>query len=142
MEVYRKKLEKQKKICGWISLISFFSIIPICIICHFNEHADSLINVALIALVFSLKTHSSLKKALKNDEAIKKMYVLDTDERNIQISKMAANSALFISIGIFLVAAETACLFCNYTIVLTLIAAMVVLVTSYLLSMAYFRKKF
>ncbi|MBQ1519481.1 MAG: hypothetical protein IIZ53_06480 [Ruminococcus sp.] len=142
MEVYRKKLEKQKKICGWISLISFFSIIPICIICHFNEHADSLIHVALVALVISLITHSSLKKALKNDEAFKKMYVRDTDERYIQIGKMAANSALFISIGIFIAAAEAA-RWMNYRAVsLTLSLAAIMVTIIYMLSMAYFRKKF
>ncbi|HOC34086.1 MAG TPA: hypothetical protein PLH98_02445 [Ruminococcus flavefaciens] len=141
MEVYRKKLEKQKKICGWISLISFFSIIPIFIICHFNEHAVSLIHVALVALVISLITHSSLKKALKNDEAFKKMYVRDTDERNIQIGKMAANSALFISIGIFIAAAEAA-RWMNYRAVsLTLSLAAIMVTIIYMLSMAYFRKK-
>lgn len=141
MEEFRKKLEKQKKICGWISLISLLSFLPACIISHFYPRADRLIMFSCLMFVLALVQRSEINRALKNDKFFKKMYIKETDERNILIGKMSAKTALFISICLFALGAEAARIMGNLTAALTLIAAVLVLCTSYLLSMAYFRKK-
>ena len=141
MEEFRKKLEKQKKIYGWISLVSLLSFLPACIITHFYPRADYMISLSCSMFVYFLVLRSEINKVLKNDKSFKKMYIKETDERNIHIRKTAGNATIYICIILFTLAAGTARLFGNYTITLTLSAASVVLFTSYLLSMAYFRKK-
>ena len=81
-----------------------------------------------------------MRKAVKDDTALKQWYVRNTDERTIAVQRKAGNfTSLFtlFVLGISTIAAS----YINTTVYWTLGAAMGVYIIIYLGSLVYFNKK-
>ena len=91
-----------------------------------------ILSVAIFNLVRMLS-------ALSNEEKLKKMYIAETDERNILIGKQTCTSSLFISLMGIAFAALIASYF-NITVCLTLAAAVLFISLVLLCVRIYYNK--
>ena len=99
------KITLQKKI--WVYyLFSGICAVGVLLLTIFGKANDGFnATSGLLGALFAISFCNIIKirKALKNDEMLKQIYIRNTDERNIQISKEAANASFHaITIGIAL----------------------------------------
>lgn len=142
MKEFREKLEKKERyyslfMCS--AMLIFFG-------CNFlmesaSDFADGMIvgffsSVMAVMLIKLVSVHS----ALKNEDELKKMYIAETDERNIAIGKETAGTATVISMMCIALAAIVAG-FINVTVCITLEASLLFSVIITVSVRAYYNKK-
>lgn len=82
----------------------------------------------------------SCVKALKNEEKLQKMFVEETDERNIQIYKKSASTAFSVSLYLLMLAFIITALLNFTTIAITLFAVLAVIVFVRAGAMLFYKK--
>ena len=100
MEKFREKIKKRFWISTFVSLFVPFVLIALQIITKKDvDYASGMIygavSGALVTAVFNI---ARMYSALHNEEKLKKMYIEETDERNIMLNKETGNTALIISL--------------------------------------------
>ena len=100
MEKFRKKIKKRFWISTFVSLFVPLVLIALQIITKKDvDYASGMIygavSGALVTAVFNI---ARMYSALHNEEKLKKMYIEETDERNIMLNKETGNTALIISL--------------------------------------------
>ncbi|WP_303804869.1 hypothetical protein [Ruminococcus flavefaciens] len=100
MEDFKKKIQKRFWISTFVSLFVPFVLIALQIITKKDvDYASGMIygavSGALVTAVFNI---ARMYSALHNEEKLKKMYIEETDERNIMLNKETGNTALIISL--------------------------------------------
>lgn len=99
------KITLQKKIHGYY-LFSGICAVGVLLLTIFGKANDGFnATSGLLGALFAISFCNIIKgrKALKNDDMLKEIYIRNTDERNIQITKEAANASFHaIVIGIAL----------------------------------------
>lgn len=142
MKEFRERLKKKERyyslfMCS--AMLIFFG-------CNFlmesaSDFADGMIlgffsSVMAVMLIKLVSVHS----ALKNENELKKMYIAETDERNIAIGKETASTATVISMMCIALAAIVAG-FINVTVCITLAAALFFSAIITVSVRAYYNKK-
>lgn len=139
MEDFRKKLEKD--LIWYRMLIVLFLLLYIVLI--FID--KSKLNVSYFGMLggviaVAVMRYLVIRKAIKNDEKLRKMYVETYDERSIYVAYRASEMAIRISkLGLFL--AGIVASFFNMVVFNTLIAASLTVVIVYCIMSWYFGKK-
>lgn len=100
MEKFREKIKKRFWISTFVSLFVPLVLIALQIITKKDvDYASGMIygsvSGALVTAVFNI---ARMYSALHNEEKLKKMYIEETDERNIMLNKETGNTALIISL--------------------------------------------
>ncbi|WP_294410845.1 hypothetical protein [uncultured Ruminococcus sp.] len=100
MEKFRKKIKKRFWISTFVSLFVPLVLIALQIITKKDvDYASGMlygaVSGALVTAVFNI---ARMYSALHNEEKLKKMYIEETDERNIMLNKETGNTALIISL--------------------------------------------
>jgi hypothetical protein len=100
MEKFREKIKKRFWISTFVSLFVPLVLIALQIITKKDvDYASGMIygavSGALVTAVFNI---ARIYSALHNEEKLKKMYIEETDERNIMLNKETGNTALIISL--------------------------------------------
>lgn len=100
MEDFKKKIQKRFWISTFVSLFVPLVLIVLQIITKKDvDYASGMIygavSGALVTAVFNI---ARMYSALHNEEKLKKMYIEETDERNIMLNKETGNTALIISL--------------------------------------------
>ena len=100
MEKFRKKIQKRFWISTFVSLFVPLVLIALQVITKKDvDYASGMIygavSGALVTAVFNI---ARMYSALHNEEKLKKMYIEETDERNIMLNKETGNTALIISL--------------------------------------------
>lgn len=100
MEKFRKKIKKRFWISTFVSLFVPLVLIALQIITKKDvDYASGMIYGAVSgALVTAAFNIARIYSALHNEEKLKKMYIEETDERNIMLNKETGNTALIISL--------------------------------------------
>lgn len=98
MENFKLTLQKKIRVYLLFSVICAAGVLLLSIFGKANDgfNATSGLLGALFAISFC--NIIKVKKALKNDEMLKEIYIRNTDERNIQITKEAANASFHVII--------------------------------------------
>ena len=100
MEEFKKKLQKKL----WISTFCCMFVPVVLIVMQIITKKDvdyasgmiyGAVSGALVTAVFNL---ARMYSALHNEDKLKKMYIEETDERNIMLNKETCNTALIISL--------------------------------------------
>ena len=100
MEEFRKKIQKR----FWISTFASMLVPAVLIVLQIITKKDvdyasgtiyGAVSGALTVAVFNI---ARMYSALHNEEKLKKMYIEETDERNIMLNKETGNTSLIISI--------------------------------------------
>lgn len=139
MEDFRKKLEKD--LIWYRMLIVLFLLLYIVLI--FID--KSKLNVSYFGMLggviaVAVMRYLVIRKAIKNDEKLRKLYVKTYDERSIYVAYRASEMAIRISkLGLFL--AGIVASFFNMVVFNTLIAASLTVVIVYCIMSWYFGKK-
>ena len=82
-----------------------------------------------------------IKKAIKNEDKLKELYVAQTDERLLMISKSTSHLTIIVTFILLLLAASVFA-YINEVIYYTLFAVMVAMIAVMIICDLYFRKKF
>ena len=136
------KITLQKKI--WVYyLFSGICAVGVLLLTIFGKANDGFnATSGLLGALFAISFCNIIKirKALKNDEMLKQIYIRNTDERNIQISKEAANAsfhAIIIGIALATVIAN----FISVTVSCTLSVCLAFIFMVYISVSAYYNSK-
>ena len=151
MEEYRKQLRRRMQIYGAVC-----GLVPLVLIgvnrllanaaSALNEHdagfvygvLTGLIMVFLASTVFGVVR---IRKALGDDALLKKMYVAETDERNIFIQNKVGSTGMQIAAFLLVFAAMIACYF-NIVVTYSLVGAALGLSLIMLGFKLYYRNKY
>lgn len=141
MENCRKKL-KIKIVIYWIlaALLLIALIVLQVLECKDILKGETNIGFFVGGITVLIMNILTMRKAVKDDTAMKQWYVRNTDERTIAVQQKAGNfTSLFtlFVLGISTIAAS----YINTTVYWTLGAAMGVYIVIYLGSLVYFNKK-
>lgn len=98
MEKYRKKLEKSINIGRFLALISAAGLVCLVVFGKDNSGFGSLSGFCGAMMAVSFLRVAKTKRALRDDEVLKKRYIQDSDERNNEIFKETAKTSFLISI--------------------------------------------
>ena len=136
------KITLQKKI--WVYyLFSGICAVGVLLLTIFGKANDGFnATSGLLGALFAISFCNIIKirKALKNDEMLKQIYIRNTDERNIQITKEAANASFHvIIIGIAL--ATVIANFISVTVSCTLSVCLAFIFMVYISVSAYYNSK-
>ena len=142
MEEFRKKLQKRTYIATFICLLAPAMLIVLQIITKKSvDFSRGIITGAFSgAMTVSVFNLVRMYSALHDKEKLKKMYINETDERNIALSKETSKTSLLISI-VGLSFAALASSFFSVTISMTLAAAILFTSVVMLSVSAYYNKK-
>ena len=140
MEEFKITLQKKIWVYYLFSGICAAGVLLLTIFGKANDgfNATSGLLGALFAISFC--NIIKIRKALKNDEMLKQIYIRNTDERNIQISKEAANAsfhAIIIGIALATVIAN----FISVTVSCTLSVCLAFIFMVYISVSAYYNSK-
>ena len=154
MELFKKKLMAQNR-RTIISIIIWFVICVTGIICEAGDFlmpvaGDShwaskwhgfISGVSTAFLILMIASLIQGIRAVKDEKALKKLYIAETDERNIQITTSAQASSMktFLMLGL---AAGILAGYFNMTVSITILACVVVHSVIGLLFKIYYNKKF
>ncbi|MCR5600538.1 MAG: hypothetical protein K6G33_07350 [Ruminococcus sp.] len=103
MEEFKIKLQKKIWVYYLFSGICAVGVLLLTIFGKANDGFNATSGLLGELFAISFCNIIKIRKALKNDEMLKQIYIKNTDERNIQIAKEAANASFHaIIIGIAL----------------------------------------
>lgn len=141
MEALRKKL-KTKIVIYWIlaALLLIALIVLQVLECKDILKGETNIGFFVGGITVLIMNILTMRKAVKDDTAMKQWYVRNTDERTIAVQQKAGNFTSLFTLFVLGISTITAS-YINNTVYWTLGAAMGVYIVIYLGSLVYFNKK-
>ena len=141
MEEFRSKLKTKIMLCRILIVVLLIIFIVLKILEHRKVlHGDTNIGFFSTGIIVLVMNIMRMKKALRDEKALKEWYIRNTDERVISIQLKAANFTALFTIFLFCIGMMGAS-YINDTVAYTLAAASGIYVLIYLGSLAYFNKK-
>lgn len=139
MKEFRKKLEKDL-IWYRLLIVLFLLLFVILVLIDKSKLNVSYFGMLGGVIAVAVMRYLIIRKAIKDDEKLRKLYVETCDERSVYVAYRASEMAIRIStLGLFL--AGIVASFYNMVVFNTLIAASLTVVIVYCIMAWYFGKK-
>lgn len=142
MEGYRKELKKELIICRILMIIFLCLFIPVVLVDKSRSFISYLVYAGMLGGLIGVASgrFRNEKKALKDDESLKKAYVESHDERNILLGHKNSDITFAISMYGFALAGVISSFF-SATVASTLFVSFLVICVVHLVTYWYYSKR-
>ncbi|MBQ6169446.1 MAG: hypothetical protein IJK30_05775 [Ruminococcus sp.] len=141
MEEFRKKLRTKIVLCRILAASLLIAMIVLQVLVHRGVlSGETNMGFFVGGITVLIMNIMRMKKAVKDDAALKQWYVRNTDERTIAVQQKAGNFTSLFTIFLLGIAAVAAS-YINETVYWTLGAALGVYLLVYLGALVYYNKK-
>ena len=142
MEGYRKELKKEFVICRILFVILLGLFVAVVVVDKSNLFVNYIVYAGMLGGLMGVTggRYRYAKKALKDEDALKKAYVESHDERNIMLGRKTSDTTFAICMYGFSIAGIIASFF-SATVAITLFVSFLVICVVHLATYWYYSKR-
>lgn len=142
MEGYRKELKKELVICRVLFVIFLGFFVAVILVDKSKLLISYMVYTGMLGGLIGVTSvrYRNAKKALKDDDCLKKAYVESHDERNILLGRKTSDTTFAISMYGFAIAGIIASFF-SATVAITLFVSFLIVCVVHLATYWYYSKR-